>query len=69
MCMAKNGKGAKHTRRIASRIHFVIDNENFKTHKIEWCEVGIQLADIDTKNVDDNYLTPRMKYIMLRLDN
>ena len=38
-------------------------------HKIEWCEGGLQLADIGTKNVSEPDLTPRMKYIMVRLDN
>ena len=35
--------------------------------KIEWCEGGLQLADIGTKNVSEPDLTPRMKYIMVRL--
>ena len=34
-----------------------------------WCEVGIQLADIGNKNVSEPDLTPRMKYIMVRLEN
>ena len=38
-------------------------------HKIDWCEVGMQLAYIANKNVVDNYLTPRMKYIMVRIEN
>ena len=38
-------------------------------HKIDWCEGGMQLADIDTKNVGKPDLTRRMKYIMVRLDN
>ena len=38
-------------------------------HKIGWCEVGLQLADIVTKNVSEPDLTPRMKYIMVRLEN
>ena len=38
-------------------------------HKIDWCEGGLKLGDIDTKNVGDHYLTPIMKYIMVRLDN
>ena len=38
-------------------------------HNIDWCEGGLQLVDIATKNVDDPDLTPRMKYIMVRLDN
>ena len=38
-------------------------------HKIDWCEGGIQFSDTATKNVGENDLTPRMKYVMLRLDN
>ena len=38
-------------------------------HKIDWCEGGLQLADIVTKNVSEPDLTPRMKYIMVRLEN
>ena len=32
-------------------------------------EGGLQLADIGTKNVSEPDLTPRMKYIMVRLEN
>ena len=38
-------------------------------HKIDWCKGGLQLADIGTKNVNDHNLIPRMKYIMVRLEN
>ena len=38
-------------------------------HKIDWCEGGLQLSDIGTKNVSETDLTPRMKYIMVRLEN
>ena len=38
-------------------------------HKIDWCEGGLHLAYIGTKNVSEPDLTPRMKYIMVRLDN
>ena len=38
-------------------------------HNIDRCEIGLQLADIATKNVGEHDLTPRMKYIMVRLDN
>ena len=38
-------------------------------HKIDWCEVGLKLTDIATKNVGENDLNPIMKYIMVRLDN
>ena len=69
MCMAKNVKDKKHTRHIARRIHFVSNGEKLKMHKIDWCEGGLKLADIGTKNVGEPDLTPRMKYIMVRLEN
>ena len=69
MCMAKNGKDTKHTRNIARIIHFVRNGENCKIHKIDWCEGGLQLSGNGTKNVSEPDLTPRIKYIMLRLEN
>ena len=66
MCMGKNGKYTKHTRHIARRMHFVRNGEKYNMHKIDWCEGGLQLADIGTKNVGEPDLTPRMKYIMAR---
>ena len=33
-----------------------------------WCEGSLQLEDIGTKNVSEPDLTPRMKYIMVRLE-
>ena len=51
MCMANNGKYTKHTRHIARRIHFVRNGEKCKMHRIDWCEVGLQLADIGTNNI------------------
>ena len=69
MCMSNNGKDTKHTRHIARIIHFVTNGEKCKMHNIYWCEVGLHLAYIDTKNVDEPDLTPRMKYFMLRLEN
>ena len=68
-CMAKNGRDTKHTRHIARRMNFVRNGEKCKMHKIYWCEGGLKLADIDTKNVSEPELTPRMKYIMVRLEN
>ena len=69
MCMANNGKDTKHTRHIARRMHFVRNGETCNMHKIDWCEGGLQLVDIGTKNVSEPDLTPSMKYIMVRLDN
>ena len=37
-------------------------------HKSDWCEGVLKLADIATNNVGKHDLTPRMKYIMVRLD-
>ena len=69
MCMANNGWDTKHTRHIARRMHLVRNGENCKMHKIDWCEGGLQLADIGTMNVSEPDLTQRMKYIMVRLEN
>ena len=67
--MANNGKDIKHTRHISRRVNFVSDCESYKMHKIDWYGWDQQLADISTNNVGENYLNPRMKYIMLSLDN
>ena len=67
--MAKNGKDIKHTRHIARRMHFVRNGEKCKMHKIGWCEGDLQLADIGNNNVSKPDLTPRMKYMMVRLKN
>ena len=69
MFMDNNGKDTKHTRHIAMRMYVVMNGENCNIHKIDWCEVGLQLADIATKNVSEPYLTPSMEYIKLILDN
>ena len=69
MCMAKNGQDTKHTRHISRRMNFARNGEKCKMHKIDWCEEGMQLAEIGTKNVSEPDLTPRIKYIMVRLEN
>ena len=69
MCMDNNGKDNKHTIHIGRRIHFVRNGEKCKMHKIDWCEGVLQLTDIGTKNVSEADLTPRMKYIMVKLEN
>ena len=67
--MAKNGRDTKHNRHIARIMHFVRNGEKCKLHKIDWCEGGLQFAYIGTKNKSEPDLTPRMKYIMVRLEN
>ena len=69
MCMAKNIKDTKHTRHIERIMYFVRNGENCKMQKIDWSEGGLHLADIATKNVSEPDLTPRMKYIMVRIEN
>ena len=69
MCMDNNGKDKKYTRHIPRRMHFVRSGEKCKMKKIDWCEGGLQLSDIGTKNVSEPDITPRMKYIMVRLEN
>ena len=51
MYMAKNGKNTKHTRHIARIMNVVSYGEKCKTHRIDWCEGGLQLADIGTENL------------------
>ena len=69
MYMANNGKDNKHTRQISRRMNFVRNGEKCKIHKMDWCEGGLQLEDIGTNNVSEPDLTPRMKYIMVILEN
>ena len=38
-------------------------------HKIDWSEGGLKLVDIATNNFGEHDLTPRMKYILVRIDN
>ena len=69
VCMAYNGKDTKHDRNIARKVHLVRNGEKCKIHHIDWCEVGLKLADIAAKNVGENALNPKMKYIMVRIYN
>ena len=69
VCMDENGKDTKHTRHIARKVHLIRNVKNSKMHKVEWCEGGLQVVDIATKIFSDHESTPRMKYIMLRIDN
>ena len=59
--MAKNGRDNKHKRQISNILNFVSNGEKCKIHKIDWCEGGLKLADIATKDVGEPDLTPRMK--------
>ena len=67
--MYNNGKENNHTRHIYRRVHFMTNGEKCKMNNIDWCEGGLQLADIATKNVGENNLNPIMKYIMEWIEN
>ena len=64
--MAQNDKDTKNTSHVYRRVHLVRNGKNCKMHNIDWCEGGIQLADITTKNVGENDFNHRIKYIMVR---
>ena len=67
--MAKNVKDNKHNIHIATRINFVRNGEKCKMHKIDWCEGGLQLSDVDIKNIGEPNIKLNMKYIMVISDN
>ena len=69
VCMYNDGEYTIHTRYITKIVHFVRNGEKCKKHNIDWCEGGLQLTGIATKNVVKNELNPRMKYIMVSLEN
>ena len=54
VCMATNGKDTKHSRHISRRMRFARNGEKCKMHKIDWCEGGLQLADINTKTFGEH---------------
>ena len=54
MCMAKNSDYTKNTRHISIRMHFVRNGEEWNFHKILWCELGLLLVEIGTKNVRED---------------
>ena len=60
--MDRNVKDTKHITHIYRRVYFVRNGENKKMYRI-------LLSAIATKNAGENDLNPRMKYIMVRLEN
>ena len=69
VCMDNNGKDTKHTSHITRRLFFLRNCEKRRMHNIDWREGGLQLADIVIKHVGENDLNPRMKYIIVRINN
>ena len=69
VCMSNNGKDTKHTRQISRIMHFVINDEEWNLHKKLWCEGGLKLAYVVTKNVMENEFNPILGYSVVRLDN
>ena len=69
VCISNNVKYTNNKNHIARRVRFVRNGEKCKMHNIGWCEGGLKLVDIVTKNVGDDDLNPIMKYIMVSFEN
>ena len=69
MFMDNNGNDTNHTMHIERRVNIAKNSENFKMHKTDCCEGGMQLVETATNNFGEHDFTPRMKYIMVILDN
>ena len=54
-------------RQVTRIVHFVRNGEKFT--RLTGVREVLQLSEIATKNVGDNALNPRMKYIIVRLYN
>ena len=67
--MDNNGKETKHTRHITRRMHFVRNDEECNFHKTVWCEGGLQLEEIGTKNIKEDELNLRLGYEKVRIYN
>ena len=50
VCVANNGEETKHARQIFRKMYFVRNGEECNLHKKVWCEGGIPLSEIGTKN-------------------
>ena len=50
-------------------MHLLINDEDLNLHKTVWCELGMQLAYIGTRNVRADELNPRLGYSMAILEN
>ena len=57
--MSKNGNDTKHKSSIARRVHSLRNGENYKMKNIDWCEGGLQLSDIATRNFGEIALNPQ----------
>ena len=58
---ANNGKDTKHTIQVSRIMNLVRNGEECNFHKKVWCEGGLQLAHIVTKNVRDDELNPILR--------
>ena len=50
-------------------MYFVRNCKEWNFHKIVWCEVVLQLADIGTNNDREDEFNPRLKYTIVILAN
>ena len=69
ICMDNNGKDTKHTRYIPRWIHFVRSGKEWTLPQAVWCEGGLKLSDIVTKNVREDEFNYILRYAMVTLDS
>ena len=67
--MYNDVKDTKHTRHISRRIQFWINGEEWNLYKTVWCEGGLKLSYIGTKNVREDELNPVSIYALVRIYN
>ena len=67
--MENYGKDSKHLRKFSRIMHLVRNDSECNIQETIWCEGGLKLLVIGTKNVREDELNPRLEYTMVRLDN
>ena len=67
--ISKDGNESKYTRHIHIRMHLMRNGEECNFHKSLWCEGGLKLSDIRTKNVGEDEFNLRLGYDMAIIDN
>ena len=65
--MGNSFRDTKHTRHIARRYHYVRTGAQEGHWVLHWCEAGLQLADVGTKNLPGRDLQPRLGYIQVEV--
>ena len=67
--MTKRGKETKNTNHISRKMNLLRNGKECNFKNIVWCERGLHLSDIGTKNVRKHKLNYIFGYDMVRLEN